>query len=60
MRLKELNLAKQALNKETDIVGLLRSARLLHRAFTNLIGNEELKKLQDESKKFKLVLPRKV
>ena len=60
MRLKELNLAGQALNKEMDIVGLLRSVRLLHRAFTNLIRNEELKKLQDESKKFKLVLPRKV
>ena len=59
MRLNELNLAKQALNKETDIVGLLHSVRLLHKAFTDLIGNEEMKKLQDESKKFKLFLPRK-
>ena len=58
MRLEELNLAKQALNKETDIVGLLRSVRLLHKAFNSLIGKEKLNKLQDESKKFKLDHPK--
>ena len=58
MRLKELNLAKQALNKETDIVSLLRSVRLLHKAFNSLIGHEELNKLQNESKKSTLDLPK--
>ena len=58
MRLKELNLAKQALNKETDIVSLLRSVRLLHKAFSNLLDHGELNKLQYESKKSTLDLPK--